>query len=48
MVLTFLLSRINFIINLKPFNFRFSNTGRDLLVYHPPFTFTYGSLFTPG
>ena len=48
MVTAFSLSRINFIINLKPFNFRFGNAGQDPLVYRPPFIFIYGSLFTPG
>ena len=48
MITAFLLSRINSIINSKPFNFHFNNTGQTPLIYRPFFTSTYGSLFTPG
>ena len=46
MVMAFLLSRINFIIKLKPFNFYFADTGKGLLVNYPLFNPARDSLFT--
>ena len=45
-IMVFLLSRINFIVNLKPFNFYLGGTGKGPLVDYSPFTSACGFLFT--
>ena len=48
MVIVFLLFCINFIISLRPFNFRLGNVGKGPLAGRYPFTFAYGFLFALG
>ena len=44
--MAFLLSCINFIMNLKPFNFYLGGTGKGLLINYPPFNLARNFLFT--